>query len=68
MTEETLFHEALSRPPEERAAFLDEECAGRPELLAVVGAPWAAHEETANLLDGSPIDPEDSAHAVPIHD
>jgi serine/threonine protein kinase len=51
MTEETLFQEALSKPPEERAAFLARACAGRPELLAAVEALMAAHEKTGNLLD-----------------
>ena len=51
MTEETLFLEALSRSPEERAAFLSRACAGRPELLAAVEALIAAHEKTGNLLD-----------------
>lgn len=32
MKEEDLFHEALARPPAERAAFLDQACAGQPEL------------------------------------
>ena len=31
MTEETLFEQALGRSPGERAPFLDEVCAGRPE-------------------------------------
>jgi AraC family transcriptional regulator len=34
MNEESLFGEALARPSEERAAFLDTVCAGRPELRA----------------------------------
>ena len=33
-TEEYIFHEALERPAEERAAFLDEACAGDDELRA----------------------------------
>jgi serine/threonine protein kinase len=51
MTEETLFHESLARPPAERAAFLDAACAGRPELQAAVEALLAAHEASGNLLD-----------------
>jgi hypothetical protein len=30
MTQETLFQEALTKPPAERAAFLDKACAGQP--------------------------------------
>ena len=54
MNEETLFQEALSRPPEERAAFLEQACAGRPELRAAVEALLAAHEKSGNILDEPP--------------
>src|SRR5262249_1981516 len=54
MTEETLFHEALARPPAERAAFLDQACAGQPELRAAVEALLAAHEGSGSLLDKPP--------------
>ena len=43
MTEETLFHEALAKPPAERRAFLDLACAGKPQLRAAVEALLAAH-------------------------
>ena len=56
MTEETLFQEALSRSPEERAAFLEQACAGRPELRAAVEALLAAHEKPGNVLDRAPAD------------
>jgi hypothetical protein len=49
MTEETLFHEALAKPPAERAAFLDTACAGQPELRAAVEALLAAHEDSRRL-------------------
>ncbi len=65
MNEETLFQEALSRPPEERAAFLEQECAGRAELRAAVEALLAAHEKTGNVLDSLPIDPEPTAETGP---
>jgi WD40 repeat protein len=54
MTEETLFAEALSRAPAERAAFLAQACAGQPELRAAVEALLAAHEKSGNLLDRPP--------------
>jgi hypothetical protein len=54
MNEETLFQEALSRSPEERAVFLERMCAGRPELLAAVKALLAAHEKSGNVLDKPP--------------
>jgi len=59
MTEETLFHAALSRPTlPERAAFLDGACAGRPELRAAVEALLAAHEASGAFLnppDAAPV-------------
>jgi serine/threonine protein kinase/tetratricopeptide (TPR) repeat protein len=58
MNEETLFEAALSRSPDDRAAFLDEACAGRPELRAAVLALLAAHEKADNVLDRPP------AHAL----
>ncbi len=54
MNEETLFEEALSRSPEERAAFLEQACEGRPELRAAVEALLAAHEKSGNILDRPP--------------
>jgi tetratricopeptide (TPR) repeat protein len=56
MNEETLFHEALSRSLEERSAFLEQACEGRPELRAAVEALLAAHEKSGNVLDEPPID------------
>jgi Tol biopolymer transport system component len=41
---EVLFHEALARAPADRAAFLTERCAGRPDLQAEVEALLRAHE------------------------
>jgi serine/threonine protein kinase len=51
MTEQTLFHEALSKPAAERAAFLDAACAGQPELRAAVESLLAAHEAAGSFLD-----------------
>ena len=62
MTEETLFHEALAKPPSERAGFLDNACAGQPQLRAAVEALLLAHEASGSLLDrpvgglGQPVD------------
>ena len=60
MNEETLFEAALSRSSEERAAFLEQACEGRPELRAAVEALLAAHEKAANLLDRPPAQTVDS--------
>jgi eukaryotic-like serine/threonine-protein kinase len=56
MTEETLFHEALAKPPAERVAFLDSACAGQSELRAAVEALLAAHEASGNPLDRPPAE------------
>jgi serine/threonine protein kinase/tetratricopeptide (TPR) repeat protein len=64
MSEESLFHEALAKPPAERADFLDAACARQPELRAAVEALLAAHEASDALLDCPPahlaqtVDPE----------
>jgi hypothetical protein len=39
MTEESVFQEALSRSPAERAAFLEQACAGQPQLRYAVHRP-----------------------------
>ncbi len=65
MSEETLFQEALSRSPEERAAFLAYACAGRPALLAAVEALLAAHEKSGNILDQPPADPGQAVDSDP---
>ncbi len=52
MTEETLFHEALAKSNRrERAAFLDDACAGTPALRVAVEALLAAHEASGRFLD-----------------
>jgi hypothetical protein len=65
MNDETLFHEVLSRFPEERAAFLKQACARRPELPAAVEALLTAHEKSGNVLDGPPTDPGQTVGSDP---
>jgi eukaryotic-like serine/threonine-protein kinase len=48
---EGLFHEALAHAPADRAAFLEERCAGRPELRAEVDALLRSHEAAGNAED-----------------
>ena len=71
MNEESLFAEALCRPAEERAGFLEQACAGRPEIRVGVEALLAAHEKSDNLLD-RPADTVASgptrAHSDATHD
>jgi eukaryotic-like serine/threonine-protein kinase len=64
MNEESLFHEALIRPAEERAAFLDQACAGQPELRAEVEALLAAAEQSGHLLDEPPVQTVDFGSGV----
>jgi serine/threonine protein kinase/Tol biopolymer transport system component len=52
---EALFHEALTRGPAERAAFLAERCAGRLELQAEVEALIRTHESAASALERPPM-------------
>src|SRR4051812_23209646 len=49
---ESLFDRALELPEEERGAFLDGACAGRPALRAEVSALLAYHRDTG-LSGGS---------------
>ena len=50
MLSESLLHEALSKPPSERATFLAEVCAGQPELQASVEKLIAAHASSVEFL------------------
>src|SRR5690242_4242375 len=65
MNEEILFREALSRPAEERAAFLAQACADQPELLAAVQARLAAHEQAGSISDNPPADPGPTVDSAP---
>jgi eukaryotic-like serine/threonine-protein kinase len=63
---QTLFEEALGRPPGERAAFLAEECAGEPDLHAELDSLLAAHERAGDFLSEpgveglTPVEPDRS--------
>jgi len=56
---EALFHGALARDSAERAAWLAERCAGRPDLRAQLEGMLRAHEEagsaTAVPAFGAPL-------------
>jgi hypothetical protein len=51
MNEETLFHLAREKPPGEREAFLDQACAGDPDLRRRLETLLKAHEDPESLLD-----------------
>ncbi len=53
-----LFHAALERTPEERAAFLDEACAGDESLRKQVEALVAAHEEAGSFIESPAMEVE----------
>ena len=55
---EALFHEALACAPADRAAFLAERCAGRPDLHAEVEALLRAHDSAASALEVPPVAPQ----------
>jgi WD40 repeat protein len=55
MNEETLFHQARQKPPNQRAAFLDEACAGDDALRRRVEVLLQAHDDPASLLDRPPL-------------
>jgi WD40 repeat protein/tRNA A-37 threonylcarbamoyl transferase component Bud32 len=67
MTEESLFHEALAKAnTEERAAFLDTACAGRPGLRAAVEALLVAHAAAGHPLDRPvPVHPDVTSEHTP---
>jgi serine/threonine protein kinase len=48
---EALFHEALDRPPLERASFLDHACAGDEELREEATTLIAAHDEAGAFIE-----------------
>ncbi len=55
MTEETLFHLALEKSPDERGAFLDDACAGDAALRQRVQVLLRAHDASGSFLDRPPL-------------
>jgi outer membrane protein assembly factor BamB/tRNA A-37 threonylcarbamoyl transferase component Bud32 len=62
MNEETLFHQALEKPPGERPAFLAEACAGDAALRRRLEVLLSAHDDPESFLDlpprQGPADPQ----------
>ena len=56
MNEETLFHLAREKLPDERAAFLDEACAGDTSLRQRLEILLAAHDEPGSFLQSAAQD------------
>jgi eukaryotic-like serine/threonine-protein kinase len=53
-----LFHAALERAPEERAAFLEEVCSGDESLRKQVEALLTAHEEAGSFIESPAMEVE----------
>jgi serine/threonine protein kinase/tetratricopeptide (TPR) repeat protein len=67
MDEETLFHEALAKPPGEgRADFLNQACRGMPELRTALEARLRAYDMPVPPSDGPPLDSSVSADPPPV--
>src|SRR5262245_56623964 len=60
-----IFLAAVERPPADRAAFLDEACAGDDALRGRVGALLRAHEEPGAVLSEPKADPSGTAAHEP---
>src|SRR5262245_45663968 len=58
-----VFHEALERPEEARAALLDRECAGDADLRTEVESLLASHDQATGFLSRPAI--EEAARASP---
>jgi len=53
---ERLYHTALERAPEERAAFLQQTCAGDEELRREIESLLASHEQAGTFIEAPPGD------------
>jgi eukaryotic-like serine/threonine-protein kinase len=58
MTEEEVFHEALSRSPEDLAAYLQQACAGNPAMRSSVEALLRANIGASRFLEAPAIAPQ----------
>jgi hypothetical protein len=54
---EALFFAALERPPADRAVFLDQACAGDPDLRARIEQMLAAQSHLGGFLDSPAAEP-----------
>jgi serine/threonine-protein kinase len=54
MTEATIFANALEKPLEDRAAYLDEACGGDADLRRRVELLLRSHDQAASFLDRLP--------------
>ena len=53
-TEESLFEQCLELPPEEREAFVEEQCRDHPELRDAVLSLLRSHQRSGDFLESRP--------------
>src|SRR5262249_28890969 len=67
MSERAIFLAALDKDPSERAAFLDEACAGNEALRRGVETLLRFHEQSHGFLDVPVLEQLAAAHAEPVN-
>src|ERR1700676_648420 len=65
MNDEIVFHQALERPALERAAFLDEACAGEDALRRRVEALLQAHDNPGSFLQAPAVNLPETTDSAP---
>src|SRR6185503_6220258 len=67
---QSIYYDALERPPAERAAFLDEACIGDQQLRSEVDSLLASHDQAGSFLASPALEvaaktiASDDAHSV----
>src|SRR6476646_7599189 len=64
---EDIYHSALSRPLEKRAAFLDEVCRGDLDLQQRVQSLLTADERAGSFLEVAALEDDSAIAATPVH-
>ena len=64
--EETIYHEAVSKPPKERKAYIEAACGNDTELFARIEALLKAREVEDSFLEVPALDPDVTLDSSPI--
>jgi serine/threonine-protein kinase len=64
--EETIYHEAVSKPPKERKAYIEAACGDDTELLARIEALLKAREVKDSFLEAPALDPDITLDESPL--
>jgi len=64
--EETIYHEAISKPPKERKAYIEAACGDDTELLARIEALLKARDVKDSFLEVPALDPDITLDESPI--